>query len=419
MPEKSFTFGAAYNRERGEGVGLAPRTAIDQQVTPPITAVAAPDTFGELFFLPGDFCVEPLDVWMRIITAAAGRFEYRGAIGSGSGADTTWFTTNLTTGLDAFFANGGVPVIDLAPALVPGGPPVPLTAIRINGAALTNLGIGPHTASIVVRSREFNAAFQISHERGVTFHDSPIDIENIPAVLAQLELTFGSIGAGPAILGTDASVPETRKTVPECSLAFPHPCNLVWLGAADIGNAPEQIPADLASNSALHYRYHPSSFFREPQYVRVIQSEPTAPWRTVRDNQLELDVSAPVTTPQGALTILQVIRRPTHSRWILTIDSVELDVILAHPAGSDLRRPEAIYKSVIVPAVWANNATGSPLATWRRDFVNAGGPFLQVGVQNKMQFLEHALFVEPLDGSPVSIAEFFYQQGAVIPPVPP
>jgi hypothetical protein len=410
MPEKAFTFGAAYGRERGEGVGLAPRTAIDEQVTPAITAVGAPDTFGELFFLPGDFCVEPLDVWMRIDTAAAGSFEYRAALG-----DTQWWTTNLTTGLDAIFANGGLPVIELAPSLVLGGPPVPLTAIRINGAALTNLGIGPHTATVVVRSREFNAAFQISHERGVTFHDSPIDIENIPAVLAQLELIFGSIGAGPAVLGTDASVPDTRKTVPEASLAFPHPCNLVWLGPADIGNQPEQIPADLASNSALHYRYHPSSFFREPQYVRVIQSEPTAPWRKMRGDEPS---AAPVTAPQGALTILRVIRAPTHSRWILTIDSVELDVLLAHPVGSDLRRPEAIYKSVIVPAVWANNATGSPLATWQRDPANPN-VFRQIGVENKLQFLEHALFVEPLDGSPLAITEVFYQTGAVNPPPPP
>lgn len=411
MPEKAFTFGAAYNRERGEGVGLAPRTAVEEVVTPPIVGVAAPDTFGELFFVPGDFCAEILSVWMRIDTAAAGSFEYRAAAG-----DTQWWTTNLTTGLSAIFANGGFPVIELAPALVLGGPPVPTVAIRIAGAALTNLGLAPHTATIVLRTREFNAAFQISHERGVTFHDSPIDIENIPAVLAQLELIFGSTGAGPAVLGTDASVPETRKLLPEASLAFAHPCFLVWLGPADIGNQPEQIPADLASNSALHYRYHPSSFFREPQYVRVLQSEPTAPWRTGRG---DTPVANPVDTPNGALTILRIIRAPSHSRWILTIDSVELDVVLAHPVGSDLRRPEAIYRSVIAPAVWANNATGSPLATFAFDTTIVGG-FRQIGVENKLQFLEHALFVEPLDfGFNVPITEVFYQQGAVIPPPPP
>ncbi len=407
MPDRTFTFGIAYDRERGESKGLPPRQAVEEIVLPPVGVVAAPDTFGVLAQL-GFFCAEVVSVVVRVLQSGGTLIRLEASLG-----DTTWIVTDGATGMTTLVDNGSMATIELAPAQVLGGPPVAFAALRFNGGTLVALGMGA-VLSVRVRLRDWGAESRISHARALFFQNSPIARENLPGAINQLELVYGTVG-GRAVLGAPGSSPtEDERFVEECSLALPHPCGVVWVGPTDIGNLPSQIPTSISQNNSVHYLFHPSAFFRHAPYERAIQVEQDPPWREgVGDNA---GIPEPITTPRGALTVFQVNRPPTHSRWRILVDSAEMEVIVAHPAGSDLRKPVDVYRSVWLEALRRNEAIGSPLAIFG---FGAGAGFVpvQVGTIERLIYLEYAMFMEPLEsGLSVDLVTVFYQDGAIVPP---
>jgi hypothetical protein len=122
-----------------------------------------------------------------------------------------------------------------------------------------------------------------------------------------------------------------------------------FIDPSDIGGANEQLPADVGSNTAARFAFHPSAFVRRSDYtrsvaVRTIDSVPIA-----QTNNLNQPVQ-----------IVSITTAPTASDWLMVIDGHMQIVRIPHPVGSDLRRPRDIWNSVIVPALQGGQGPGTP-----------------------------------------------------------
>lgn len=409
MSQRFFSFGAVYDRDRGSARGLAEIGATRTQTFSGVSFVAAADGLGGIEALLPLYNVEILRVHVLFRLTVGVALELRSHFGA-----LDWLvTTPLVAGAISLLTNGGLPTIFLGTQLVLGGPFVRQPSIRVGGAVFALVGVGVTTADITVEWRPFGNTDRVSLTRAGYFTDDAILVEGSPtlASLLALEQTFGASG-GQAVIG--APVPGESGTIEDCGVALPHPDFTVTVAPADIGNGPQQIPPDLASNSRSHYLYHPSAFFRTTPYVREIVGERDFP------TCLQIDEQGiqrrPVTDPNGALTIFRVIRPPTHSRWLISVDSATHDVIVAHPPGSDLRSPKAIWRRVWASAL-QHNAVGDSVRITR--FAYPPVPpfaFNPVGLISRLGFLEYALFVEALDLEAVAgipITEIVYQEGAV------
>lgn len=198
-------------------------------------------------------------------------------------------------------------------------------------------------------------------------------------------------------LGVDSS--GTTLTATRCKLAGIGPEQVVWIRSSSIGNAAEQIPASISSNSAAHYRFHPCAFLRAG---RGMHTRITA----IAQNDVAITASGLPTDPAGSLQLQVVDRAPTHSKWLLVLDGELVVVTLAHPAASDLRTPLEIWEGVIVPAIDLTSVN-TPLDIFDRDA--AGPTFNKIGELMSLVHLEYARFIEPLDDSAAPISTLYVQ----------
>lgn len=256
-------------------------------------------------------------------------------------------------------------------------------ALRLDGAALAGFSVPPVTVGGYVLYTSQGGARRISNSIFGSYVDSSKDtLPSIEELLKSTEFQFIQGGARTFLGNTSGG---QALFVNDCGAAYNDPCGCVFIDPGDIGNAAEQIPQDVASNSPAHYRFHPSVFFRRAQAVRAFAAlDPTSGF--------------PVNQNLGNLTVFSVSRAPTHSRWSFIFDGAEMDVVVTHPAGSDLRRPRDIWNSVIVDTLLRNNAGGNGLITSRVD--DSSGPrlFIPDDLIKRMQYMQYARFIEPLDG---------------------
>jgi len=184
------------------------------------------------------------------------------------------------------------------------------------------------------------------------------------------------------------------QTLNQCAYAAMSPTGDVLVRASQIGAAPNQIPTSAANNSPERYQFHPSVFIRRNHLLATLQAV-AAP----RD--------AAITATRGPLAIWQVTRPPTHSRWVLCLDGVPRELVLAHPQGSDLRTPVEIWRSVIVPLLQASGPSFVTTydVTYNPRTIRASGA-ISIG---QLHQLDYARCLEVLDNSNNPILSFYAQ----------
>lgn len=172
----------------------------------------------------------------------------------------------------------------------------------------------------------------------------------------------------------------------DCRFAAVSPHGAVWVLPTDIGNNAEQIPSSVLQNSAAHFNFHPSVFIRRSDYVRQVR-------------RVLVDTEALNTGNLGSqpLAIHQINTALVDSDWLIVVDGVMSLVRLAHPAGSDFRRPKDIWNNVWVPLLQGSQSSALPI-----HFLGGNGLYTGVTVSaDRLRYLEYARFIAP--GSSFSI----------------
>lgn len=173
-------------------------------------------------------------------------------------------------------------------------------------------------------------------------------------------------------------------TLDFCSAAGIAPDGTIWIDPADIGNGADQIPASVGNNTAAAFRAHPSCFIPSgaSRYIRAV-------------DRMAIDREAINATTVGQpFRIRTVDNAPQASRWLVAIDGAETVLRLAHPSGSDYRRPRDIWNNVIVPLIQGAQI-GSTLG-----FSNASA--LAVAANLKYSNYWRCLEIESDDGGDVT-----------------
>lgn len=197
-------------------------------------------------------------------------------------------------------------------------------------------------------------------------------------------------------------------TIQHCGASFNDPFRFVWIEAGDVGGAAGQIPLAQDNPTAAQIRNHPSVFFRQTNRMRAIRAsvyEVEAQNTTGNVGGTNSGI-----TSRFAIGLLEVFERPTHSRWTFSVDGEEFQAVIVHPEGSDLKRPREIWNTVIVPAIRASN-TLSGVGLQVFEDVNSGGPriFRPVGLLQRLDYLDYARFLEPLNANPGRITTLVSQ----------
>jgi len=228
------------------------------------------------------------------------------------------------------------------------------------------------------------------------------DPPNVPALLAREIKRLETQGTGMARVGiVNASTPLDIQRV--CG-AYPRGDNNYFVLAGDVGNSEWQIPApDPAGNTAAKFRNHPSVFLRAQPAIRGFHHPARYPYNV-----------APITLPPPDISGVQlrtVDRAPTHSRWLLRVDSELLDVVIAHPAGSNYRRPRDIWNNVIAPAIGVSGGIAQPLPLYGYEVIGGARAFHQLGTLRATQYIQGGTFWEPLDGASSDMTTLIPQTG--------
>lgn len=298
--------------------------------------------------------------------------------------DGSWITNLLLANVDA--PNGALLTMQDSSVLASGAE-LPQPLVRLAGAAL-----GAHVAV----PTEINLEILFSRggpqdfgpiQFGAIVNDATDTLPDLSVFIDALEATLKtqrswSIGVGAG--GVDVQALTAQFAGLSAS-------GVIWVRAGQVGNQPYQIPATVLNNDVSHYRFFPSVFVRRVDYVANLYA--TSPAK-----------ASPITTLAGALPIFEVIRRPTHSRWVLTVDGVPRDLVVAHGAG-DYRTPLEIWNSVLVPQLQAGTLqTFEPYATspTTRAFARTGSVW-------NTAYVDAAAFVEPLDDQTAPIAVYVPQ----------
>lgn len=250
--------------------------------------------------------------------------------------------------------------------LAASGSLLPVPFLRISGAALAALGVvvgGTLTGRVTYRSF------------GRT--SGPLLMTNF------LDTSIGESAANPTsfLRRMEALTNGGTKPYGAATMTGNDPLDVVWLAPGDIGGGATQIPSVLLNNAAAQYALFPSVF--------VMRATSLAGVRLV---ELRSDA---ITVKPGQLTLLQVNRAPTHSRWEVSMRGQRLDVIVAHPAGSDLRTGVAAFTKVWAPLL-GGTAVGLGPVTYEQI---VGGAFRPVGVLNNCSTIDSLRFLEPMDSA--------------------
>lgn len=279
--------------------------------------------------------------------------------------------------------------------------------VRIRGAAAILIGTqttaNGSIAFTYTRSQTFETFCDVETCQVGTFADDNLG-DTPPAisgVLNREELRLYTAGNGQANLGV--GIGGKVVTVDLVGAAYPGPDNRYFIVPTDVGVQQGQISPSIASNTSAPLRLQSSVFVRQTDHIRglvgspIFPVPPAPPW--LGENP------PPITDPAGAPILLNVTRTPTHSKWELIIESSTVEVIVAHPAGSDLRHPIEVWQAVFVPLLQSSNAKGTGVATGLNTFANvvSSAPtnpqtFFSRGLVRGLRYLQCARFIEPLDG---------------------
>lgn len=260
--------------------------------------------------------------------------------------------------------------------------------LQITGAAATALGNVTGVATLQF-SGEVSKTLQTIQSSSVlldAFFDDTIDgvLPNQAAFLTRVRQKITSQGPGMLILAQQG---QQTISINGASAAF-------GLGPpiirnTDVGNGFGQIPVSPLNWTAAAFAAHPRIFFRPSTHITAIRQLSPFP------------VSAPALTVDTALFPLQAGRAPTHSSWRILLEGNIMDVIVAHPVGSDLRRPRDIWQKVWLPAMEIKG-----IAIFDYFFLGLSPDFTRqfysVGLLNNLENLDYAYCLDMFDsGGPL------------------
>ena len=250
--------------------------------------------------------------------------------------------------------------------------------IRLAGLALGSLTVvTPFTVSGQVTFTSSDPGDRVSSWEFTEFLDDTIDVPPSRANLANQIFTADPL-ATQAFLGTvngqQVFVPQPAKVAKIAAEGT------VWTRPGQVGNAPNQIPTSVVNNNKTNYRFFPSIFFVRSQYIQALAPLGPIP-------------SDPITTQAGSLPIVSVIRRPTHSRWLIAHDGQAHVVIIAHPpAPADYRTPLEIWSGFLNTLL----LNQQPIPTYTASVSGGTRTFANTG-RLRATFVDFVSFLEPLD----------------------
>lgn len=164
-----------------------------------------------------------------------------------------------------------------------------------------------------------------------------------------------------------------------CGFAANAPEGALYIDPADVGTGPDQVSADITLNTNSKFRAHPNVFYPagRSDYIRSITRQ---------------NVDSVAINVGGAgqpLRIVQVNQPLTASNWLVIVDGVPSIVNLAHPGGSDIRRPRDIWNQVWQPIIQNSSLSVADALTWISPTNTDGG-----GVGTRWKYLEYARCLE-------------------------
>lgn len=242
----------------------------------------------------------------------------------------------------------------------------------------------------------FNGTIEWEHISGVRLGCFALGVDgdappNVPSLLAQEELRLKTPGSGMARIGMVSAI--APLDVWRAAQAYPRGDNNYFVLAADIGAAAWQLPISFPENTPEKFRNHPSTFVRANMAIRGLHHPARFPYHVG-----SIDVNnADGVQGENGVRIWVCNRAPTHSRWQFRVDSELLDVIIAHPSGSDFRRPRDIWNEVIAPTIGTAGGLGAPLPIYAASVAAGVRTFYQTGRLRGLHYLQGATFWEGLD----------------------
>lgn len=276
--------------------------------------------------------------------------------------------------------NGGFPPVRGFARFPPATPEV-----VFGGAALALFGGGGPVSARgdVTLAYDEDGHPYLGRSHFIDFAELPPDsLTNSFNVVARMRGKLRDAGAEYDV-GAGGSNPQ--RILRDCGFAGMGPDGIIWMRPGDIGNAPDEIPAELDENDADNFRYFPNAFFRRTPYINTIGNAFTDP----------LAITDPGLGSQP-FTLREVDFTPNVSTWLFIIDGQPQCVRIAHPAGSDLRRPDEIWNAVIVPAIQNADGPSTVQLGLRAGLV----PVTALDVQkfvNRLRYLEYASMLQVTD----------------------
>lgn len=247
-------------------------------------------------------------------------------------------THRLSNGAQAYWAIDGAAVDNGVPTIQPLDPitfgrNAPPPSLRFAADVLGTDVVGV-TAEVTVHWQE---QLYDGHYRFMEFEETPQSNALVSTRAQELLKTIAQGKETRYLLGVTSS--GVSRYAEGCSFAGLGPDATVWLAQGDIGNQNEQIPQSVGDNTASHFRFHPSCFFRRGPYYRALA-------RRTYDGT---DISAEQQNSQP-FRIRVATSAPTRSTWLLSIDGAPQIVTLFH-GTLDLRRPVDIWNALLLPLI--------------------------------------------------------------------
>lgn len=360
--------------EKAGNAGLGATTTI--RVEGPL--IAHPDGGGGLLGrIPGWAGFEPIHVWLELPGVDPGSWVTARGRPSLGPAGVTWLIQNTPDTTDT--SNGPRVTAVASYSDNPAGEQVIEPAIQLDGPALAAAGAPVSFRAMVDLRRllSMNTSGQLLVGDFATVAQLGPTPNDLDAYLVNALTRVRFTGSNVTLAVASAGLPA--RVVNQCSVTFSDPWARVWLGPADIGLGPQQLPPDLALVSAERLRLFPSIFIRRNEYIHAVRA-PTG----ASEN--------PVNTPQSAPRVIITRRPPTYSRWRLWIDGRMADVWVRHPEGSDLRTPYLVWNAVFA-AQFLRATVTEPFPVYRQ-IIDLGGTTYHVqGLMGRNTYLEAAEFV--------------------------
>lgn len=302
---------------------------------------------------------------------------------------TTWVNFKAAANIRLGNAAGELALINRL-RIATGSLLYPQPAIRISGAAKADYGAlaaGDFAQGRVTYRRLWGSS-TTSNVLGAMFIDTALgeSVTNPATFLRRVQAAV--LNGGPQILAP-GSTPTAPIYVLNGGATFVanDPLGVVYIAPGDLGPGQNQLPTTLLNNTAAAYSQFPSVWLVAGAHLGAIR---------LVDARTEA-----VTVGFGQLVIRQVDRIPTFSRWQVSINGAFLEVIVGHPAGSDLRTGKAIFDAVWKPVLFGGADTQGP-TIYTRTF-SSTWTYRAAGYLNNTTLIRALRYVEPLDDQAADI----------------